>query len=474
MPHTLSGNYTTKKPCCSVLTCAVVLVKLYRTTNEDKYLKLAQYFIDRRGQKPSIFETELADLPAEDTRLNQHYFLRTGTFDSSDFQDHLPVREQETAVGHAVRAMYMYSAMVDLGVELDDRSLIEACLRLWDDVYHRKMYITGGLGARGEIEGFGPEYKLPNAAAYAETCASVGSIYWNHRLFNLFADGRFMDVIERTLYNGLLSGVSMDGRDFFYVNPLASSGDRHRHEWFACACCPTNMARFIASVGQLIYAQAPGEAYVNLYIAGTGNIDLRTQKVILRQHTNYPWEGTVQIEVHPETTEAFGINLRLPGWCGQYDLQINGRTIDDLSLDKGYIKLIRTWQPGDVIELNLSMPVERVYSNPNVLDNVGKVALERGPLVYCLEGVDHPVALDRIILPKESQLQASHVDDETLGHIVQIQGDALMLVDEDWQGVLYKDRPPTTTPISIKAIPYFAWDNRQPGEMRVWINEFGK
>ena len=449
----------------------LALVKLYRLTGNVKYLDLAKYFLDRRGHRPSVFEEELKDLAPEDSSFNRYVFMRSGRYDGSYAQDHLPVREQEEAVGHAVRAIYMYAAMVDAGAEAGDDGLIEAALKLWDDVYRRKMYITGGIGARPEIEGFGDPYQLPNDTAYAETCAAIASILWNHRLFNFFGEGRFMDVIERTLYNGFLSGISLDGRRFFYDNVLASNGKTHRKDWYFCACCPTNIVRFLGSMGQLVYSCGDGEVYVNLYVAGTGQTTVNGQQVVVKQQTNYPWEGAVKIEVHPERREEFTICLRIPGWCREYGLRINGSPVDNGTTEDGYVKLRRAWQSKDLIEVDLAMPVERVYAHPNVEANVGKVAIQRGPVVYCLEEVDQSTSLERILLPKDSPLEASFERDGVLGELVKVRGEAVMVLDEDWSENLYRTQPSKVAPVTITAIPYYAWDNRASGAMRVWINE---
>ncbi len=446
----------------------LALVKLYRVTGNRKYLELSKFFIDQRGQKPSVFQRELEHLSDEDSRLNRYFFDKNG-FDTSYCQDHLPVREQSEAVGHAVRAMYLYCGMADVAVETGDEALLRACRRLWNDVVNKKMYITGGVGSSRLNEGFTQAYDLPNKDAYAETCAAIALIFWSQRMLQIEADSRYADIMERALYNGALSGISLDGQKFFYVNPLASDGGHHRQEWFGCACCPPNIARLIASLGSYIYSESAEDLYVHLYISGHADLNIAGTSVRISQRSDYPWDGDIQIEVEPDKAAEFGLNLRIPGWCRKASLALNGAEMDISSIcNAGYVRIHRKWQPGDMVRLNLDMPVERVVAHPNVAENLGHVALSRGPIVFCLEEADNPVPLQRIILPRDAKLTAVF-DEQLLGGVVKIQGEALLIDDTDWGDELYRFNPTAVRPYSFTAVPYYAWDHRTPGQMRVWI-----
>src|SRR6266581_4363933 len=384
-------------------------------------------------------------------------------------QSHLPVREQSEVVGHAVRAMYLYSAMADLARELGDYTLFQACTRLWNHLCTKRMYITGGIGSSWQNEGLTRDYDLPNESAYAEACAAIGLILWSHRMLQLDCDGRYTDVLERVLYNGMLSGVSLDGHKFFYENPLASPGNHHRQEWYDCACCPPNIARLLASLGQYIYASNDTEVVVHLYIQSSVRLALDGREITVRQETTYPWDGMITIQLGMDESTVFGLNLRIPGWCRTARLSVNGDSLDLTEhIAKGYARVERLWHPGDHVVLALDMPIERVYAHPNVRQDTGCVALQRGPLVYCLEAVDHTVPLHRIILPRTEDL-ASHFEPGVLGGIVVITGSAQAAGDTDWEGMLYRSWPATAHPCAITAIPYYAWDNRTPGGMRVWL-----
>jgi DUF1680 family protein len=445
----------------------LALVKLYHTTGEERYLKLGQFFLNQRGQKPSYFKKELNKLnPGAGDRFNPEYC-----------QDHLPVREQSEVVGHAVRAMYLYCGMADAANETGDQALLDACERLWDNVCRKRMYVTGGIGPSRHNEGFTADYDLPNESAYAETCAAIGLAFWNHRLLQSQGDSRFADVMERALYNGTISGVSLGGRKFFYVNPLESRGNHHRQDWFGCACCPPNIARLIASIGGYIYSQAERDAYVHLYIQGSGTLNVGGKKVVLRQETDYPWDGRIRISVNPESPAAFGLNLRIPGWSRNATLIVNGEAVDveaakanggSTSVERGYARTEREWKAGDEVELVLPMPVQRIEANPAVRQDAGCVALQRGPVVYCLEQVDNPAPLHRIVLPRDAELKPCF-EVNLLGGITVIRGEALVVDDSDWDDALYRAEPAKLKPSEITAIPYYAWDNREPGEMRVWI-----
>ena len=447
----------------------LALVKLYRVTGERRYLHLSRFFLDQRGQKPSFFVKEMERLSPEDAALNRHFFQRGDTYDTQYVQDHLPVREQSDVVGHAVRATYMICGMVDVGLELGDKALIDAAYRLWESACQRRMYITGGIGSHRANEGFTCDYDLPNETAYAETCAAIGLVFWNHRMLHVQPDGRFADVMERALYNGVISGVSLDGERFFYENPLESRGDHHRQDWFGCSCCPPNIARLLASLGGYIYSEALDAIFVHLYIGGSARFRLGATGVTLRQESRYPWDGRIRLTLEPDRQASFDLALRIPGWCRSYRVTVNGQDASGVgSIDKGYLYLRRHWRRGDVVELELDMPVERVYAHPAVRQTAGCVALQRGPVVYCLEGVDNPFPLHQVALPSESRLEATFEPD-LLGGVVTLRGEALL--DEESGGDLYRTTPPARRPVRIKAVPYATWDNREPGPMRVWIRE---
>ena len=443
----------------------LALVKLYRVTGEKRYLHLSQYFIDERGRQPHYFDIE-ARLRGEDPAAFQHKIYEYN-------QSHLPVREQREVVGHAVRAMYLYSAMADLARELHDQSLFDADQRLWNHLCTTRLYITGGLGPSRHNEGFTADYDLPNETAYAETCAAIGLVFWNHRMLQLDCEARYADMLERALYNCVLSGVSLDGQKFFYENPLASLGTHHRQEWFWVACCPPNIARLLASLGEYIYAVNDKDLVVHLYIQSTAQMTVGGREVTVRQETTYPWDGTITLRLGMDEPSMFGLRLRIPGWCRNAQLKVNGDAFDIAShLEQGYVRVERVWQADDRVELELAMPVERMYAHPNVRQDAGCVVLQRGPLVYCLEGADNKVPLHRIVVPRTAEL-ASHFGPDVLGGVTVVSGNALAEEDTDWTGTLYRSWPASLQPGAITAIPYYAWDNRQPGEMRVWLREGG-
>jgi DUF1680 family protein len=416
----------------------LALIKLYRATKQKRYLKLAQFFLDVRGRK-------------DKRRLFGEYA-----------QDHKPVRQQSEVVGHAVRAMYLYCGMADAAAITGDKELLAALEKIWHDVVERKMYLTGGIGPSARNEGFTVPYDLPNDSAYCETCAAIGMALWNQRLFLLSGDGKYADVLEREVYNGLLSGVSLSGERFFYVNPLASIGRHHRVPWFGCSCCPTNLVRYLPAMGERIWAHRDNAVWSVLYVGNTATVPLKDGKVKLTERTKYPWEGDIEIVVEPEKSFAFELNLRVPGWCPQGPtLTVNGKKTA-AQVERGYIHLKRIWNKGDVICFSLPMPVQRVYADPRVQADVGRVALQRGPIVYCLEGVDNAGRVRNLCLPKEAKLSAKF-DKNLLGGVVVIEGEAL--------AVSRVEERLTTKPVAFRAVPYFAWDNREPGQMIVWIAE---
>ncbi|MGH2523049.1 MAG: glycoside hydrolase family 127 protein, partial [Anaerolineales bacterium] len=447
----------------------LALVKLHQATGEPRYLKLAQYFVDERGQQPHYFDFE-AEARGADPRA--YHF---GGYDY--MQAHRPVREQTVVTGHAVRAMYLYSAMADLAAaratrETGDESLWAACEQLWRSVCEERMYLTGGIGPSASNEGFTFAYDLPDETAYAETCAAVGMVFWNHRLLQLTGDGKYADVMERALYNGSISGVSLDGRTFFYENPLASRGDHHRQDWFDCACCPPNIARLIASAGGYFYSTHEDGLWVHLYASGEARVTVKDAEITVRQTTNYPWDGAVEIALHPDQPQTFTLNLRIPGWCEAFTVSVNGTPVTSPATQQGYLRLARreAWRAGDVVTLNLAMPAQFVRANPAARHMLGRVALQRGPIVYCLEEADNLITpLDRIVLTtSDSAMQPEHRPD-LLGGVTVLRGDALALDNRDWEGRLYRAQADSYRPVEITAVPYCVWDNREPGEMRVWL-----
>jgi DUF1680 family protein len=329
--------------------------------------------------------------------------------------------------------------------------------------------VTGALGASSANEGFTTDYDLPNLAAYAETCAAIGLVLWSQRMLQLDVRSRYADVLEQALYNGVLSGVSFDGTSFFYVNPLESRGAYHRQPWYKCACCPPNLARLFLSLGQYLYTVNEHEIIVHLYAQSTSTITLGTRQVILHQRTNYPWDGTIQIEVETVEPLEFDLYLRIPGWCQAARLLLADQEIP-LDLHNGYARVRRLWKSGDSVVLHLSMPVERIYAHPAVRAASSSVALRRGPLVYCLEAADHPVPLHQLRLSRQTPLEA-HFAPQMLGGLTLIQGTAAALVSEDWQDTLYRTTPPITREQKLTALPYYAWGHREIGEMLVWIQE---
>jgi DUF1680 family protein len=440
----------------------LALVRLAHVTNQPRYLELARYFIEERGQQPHYYDIE-ARARGEDPAA---FWAKTYEYN----QSHVPVREQQSATGHAVRAMYLYAAMADIANETGDASLYEACERLWHSVCEQRMYVTGAIGPSASNEGFTTPYDLPDESAYAETCASVGMVYWNHRMLLSGGDGRYADVLERSLYNGCLSGVSLDGLRFFYDNPLASRGQKQRSDWFDCACCPLNIARLIASVGGYFYATGSADLWVHLYGANNAQMTIDGVAVNVEQQGDFPWSGDIQLRLNPAQPTAFAVHLRIPEWCPGFAVRVNGIPID-VEVERGYARVDRVWQVGDQVDLELAMPVLRLHANPQVRSTLGRTALQRGPIVYCLEGNDNlSIPLDRIVLPWDAEVLPEH-HPGLLGGVTVLHGQALVDDKDHWGRRLYRTEPPTRTPIELLAIPYCVWANREPNEMQVWIRE---
>ncbi len=439
----------------------LALVRLYRHTGRRKYLDLAAYFIDERGQFPHYFDLEASER-GEDPG---DYWAKTHAYT----QSHCPVRQQKSVVGHAVRAMYLYSGMADLAAETGDRSLLMTLQSLWEDLTKHKLYLTGGIGPSRENEGFTSDYDLPNQSAYAETCAAIGLVFWAHRMLQLDLDSRYADVMERTLYNGLLGGVSLSGDRFFYENPLSSDGEHHRQPFFACSCCPPNINRFLPTIGRYLYSVGPDEIDVHLYVQSRAEVDLGFGPLTIRQQTDYPWDGVVCFEFDCRARRTFTLRLRKPGWCHLGQIYLNGRDmLAEVKFERGYFVLSREWRPGDQLRLQWAMPAELVYPHPEIQADVGKAALMRGPLVYCLEAVDQKVPLDRLFFTGTGSFNSEFRPDVLEGVVV-VGGQAKRVDVNDWGPELYRRRPPEFHPVPFRAVPYYAWDNRQAGAMRVWL-----
>ena len=405
----------------------LALVKLYQTTQEQKYLDFAYWLLEERGHGHGTMGDE-------------------GKWNPVYYQDIVPVRQLTDISGHAVRCMYLYCGMADVAALKNDTGYIAAMDRLWDDVVHRNMYITGGIGSSHDNEGFTEDYDLPNLDAYCETCASVGMVLWNQRMNQLTGDSKYIDVLERSLYNGALAGISLGGDRFFYVNPLESKGDHHRQEWYGCACCPSQLSRFLPSIGNYIYASSDDALWVNLYIGNTGQIRIGETDILLTQETDYPWDGSVKLTISTSQPLEKEIRLRIPDWCKTYDLSINGKKIN-VPKEKGYA-VIKDWKSQDVIALDMDMPVEIVAADPHVKENFDKRAIQRGPLVYCMEEIDNPEYFDQIQLSPSTTFQTAFVSDILNGiKTIKTNGRAQ----------------------SATFIPYYAWDNRKAGKMWVWI-----
>ncbi|TPN67336.1 glycoside hydrolase family 127 protein [Mesorhizobium sp. B1-1-1] len=452
-----------KKGYCGHEEIELALVKLARVTGENKYMELAKYFIEQRGQQPHYFDEEAR---ARGTDPKAYHFK---TYEYS--QSHIPVREQDKVVGHAVRAMYLYSGMADIATEYGDDSLRVALDRLWDDLTSKNLYITGGLGPSAHNEGFTSDFDLPNESAYAETCAAVGLVFWASRMLGMGPNARYADIMERALYNGSISGLSLDGSLFFYENPLESRGRHNRWKWHRCPCCPPNIGRMVASIGSYFYSLADDALAVHLYGDSTARFDIAGVPVALTQASRYPWDGAVAITIEPQAPVAFTLHLRVPAWSAGAALKVNGETVklEDVTSD-GYAAIRRTWKKGDSVRLDLEMPIERLYANPQVRQDAGRVALSRGPLIYCVEATDNDGSLHRIALPRTASIEA-HDEPDLLGGVVALSTTALADTDEGWQNGLYRTDPPAARQTRLTAIPYFAWDNREPGEMLVWLRD---
>ena len=441
----------------------LALVKLYRLTGDRRRLDLAAYFIDERGHQPPHYFTEEALARGDDPA---NYWA--GTYEYN--QSHLPVREQTRVVGHAVRAMYMASGMADLAFELHDEGLKRACEALWRDVTTAQMYVTAGLGPEKTNEGFTEPYDLPNETAYAETCASVALIFWAQRMLHLDLDGRYADVMELALFNGALTGLARDGEHYFYSNPLESRGQHRRWAWHVCPCCTMNVSRLVASVAGYAVSISEGGAAFHLYGGFETTATLAGVKVALRETSAYPWSGEVRIDIDPEAPAAFDLKLRIPGWAKDATAAVNGETIAVLPVN-GYATIRRQWRKGDAVTLDLKMQAERLYAHPNVRMDVGRAALRRGPLIYCVEEADNPGGpVQSLALPRSATIDAGWRPD-LFGGVMTLNASAKRLAPGNAAAALYSTEPPAAENAALVALPYHLWANRAPGSMQVWVAE---
>lgn len=462
----------------------LALVKLYRTTGVERYLRLGKYFLDERGKQPYFFEQEALahGRDPEDggpKGILGKSFLSKGPY--ALFQSHLPLREQDTAEGHAVRLMYMCSGAADVAVESGDQTLLDACRTLWNSVTRKRMYVTGGVGAQDVSERFSFDYQLPNESAYNETCASIGLVMWASRMLQAGADREYGDIMERALYNGVISGISLSGDRFFYANHLASHpgvyGDRivtnprmlpERQDWFPVSCCPTNLARLTESIGGYIYSASQDTVYVHLFIDSTVRLRVGSAQIRIEQKTEYPWDPGIALTISSPSSARFRVAVRIPAWCRKAQACVNGEAIDAGALEKGYLYIDRVWGMDDRIDLTLSMEPLLLEANPAVRMDCGKVAIQYGPIIYCLEEADNGKNLFDITLTPQSVLTA-HFESDLLGGVTVLTGNARRRKQGEWQDALYRSIPSDWESCTITAIPYYTWSNRGAGEMTVWI-----
>ena len=443
------------------------LVKLYRLTGKQAYLNTAKFFIEERGRYRGY------DSTSKDSWKSGAYW-----------QDNVPVVDQEEAEGHAVRAGYLYSAVADVAALTGDDSLLRAVDKIWTNVVNKKMYVQGSVGAIGDGERYGNNYELPNATAYNETCAAIALVYWNYRMFLLHGDSKYMDVLEKSLYNGLISGIGLDGKSFFYTNAMQIKNsfsfpqmEATRSGWFECSCCPTNLARLIPSIPGYMYAVNENNLFINLFISSSADLIVRNKAVQVVQQNNYPWDGALSFTINPKATTTFNLMVRIPGWAQNkampstlYQFQntaaekpvikVNGAVVD-YTITNGYATINRSWKKNDKVEVNLPMEVRRVVANENLKEDIGKVALQRGPLVYCAEWKDNNGKTSNIIMPNEAVF-TTEFRPELLNGVTVLKS-AVPAV------IVNSDENISTVKQSFTAIPYYSWANRGKGEMMVWF-----
>lgn len=455
----------------------LALIRLYYVTKEKRYLSLSEYFLNERGKQPDFF--------VEEAKRRNWSKNNPENGDPFSTQNHLPVRKQKEAVGHSVRAMYLYTAMTMMAVETDDEVLSRAVINLWESTTQKKMYITAGIGSTACGEAFTGEYDLPNDLMYAETCASVGLAFWARCMLETECRGEYADVLERALYNGALSGMQRDGKKFFYVNPLevipGISGVQQeyahvlpeRAAWYPCACCPPNLARLLMSLQRYAWGENETEKiiYSHLYLGG----ELKSRigsGLKISVASNYPWEGRMEylIQISPDEEQEFTFALRIPSWCKKYNIQLNNENVEG-RLKNGYIYLKRCWKNGDRIILDIDMRIRRVYANEHVRQDIGLAALMRGPVCYCFEEVDNGSELFRIYLDSDTKAIAHEREDEILGRYTSLTMHAQKILTEE--KTLYSEEEPAFQDMTVTAVPYFLWGNRGKGEMRVWMHKRG-
>jgi hypothetical protein len=446
------------------------LVKLYRITGEKKYLQTAKYFIEERGR----------DVHYDSTSTDE---WKNGMY----WQDNIPVVDQTEAEGHAVRAGYLYSAMADVAALTGDSLLLNAVDKIWNNVVGKKMYVQGGVGAIGDGERFGDNYQLPNSTAYNETCAAIAQVFWNERMFLLHGDSKYIDVLEKTLYNGLISGIGLDGKSFFYTNAMQVTNsfihpdlEKARSGWFPCSCCPTNLVRLLPSVPGYIYAQKDNEIYTNLFITCDATLSVSGKPVEIHQQNNYPWDGDLKFTVNPKKSFAFSMLIRIPGWARniampsdlysfennsdeKVSISINGKKVS-YSMKNGYAVLERKWEKNDVIEVKLPMQVRRVVANSKVKNDIGRVALQRGPIMYCGEWIDNNGKASNVIMPANTEFETSYNPDLLKGIETLHAEVPAVIIKNDGKSI-------QTHVQKFTAIPYYAWANRGAGEMMLWFPE---
>jgi len=443
----------------------MALVRLYDVTGDSKYLELSKYFVDQRGQRPYYFDSETDHIPAPADMDKERYAYN---------QAHKPVREQTEAVGHAVRAVYLYSGMADVARLTEDEGLLKACDRLFDNITKKRMYVTGGIGSTHMGEAFTLDYDLPNDTAYAETCASIGLIFYARRMLQIKPDRKYADVMERALYNGVLSGMALDGKSFFYVNPLEVTPENcikderkyHvksvRQKWFGCACCPPNIARLLSSIVSYAYSENENTLFAHLYIGGTITKKFQTGSVDFTIESNFPWNGEVKIKAMTETSVTGTLALRVPGWCKEIP------DIPDVEFKDGYLYVTKDWKNGDELILNFPMEIRILMANTNVRENSGKLCVTRGPIVYCLEEIDNGKNLQNLLLETDKPIRTETIDIKGVTmNCIKARG--LRVRDTETDELYPEYKPVETIPVTLTFVPYYAWNNRGEGEMTVWM-----
>jgi uncharacterized protein len=443
------------------------LVKLYRITGKKEYLITAKYFVEERGHFKGY------DASSKDPWKNGSYW-----------QDHIPVVDQDEAIGHAVRAGYLYSAVADVAALTGDSKMVKAIDSIWSNVVTKKIYVQGGVGAIGDGERFGENYELPNASAYNETCAAIANVYWNHRMFLLHGDSKYIDILEKSLYNGLISGVGMDGNSFFYTNAMEIKSifqhrdmEATRSGWFTCSCCPTNVTRLIPSVPGYVYAQKNDDVFVNLFMNSTAELTVNKKSVQIQQQNNYPWDGKLTFAINPKSATNFNLKIRIPGWAQNkalpsnlytfegttipVSISINGNPVE-IALDHGYAVLTKIWKKGDVVEVNLPMEVRKIVANSKIADDQNKIALQRGPLIYCAEWPDNFGRTSNLFLPEETKFK-TEFQPSLLQGVTVLKSEALALI------VSPEGNNVSTIKQAFTAIPYYSWAHRGKGEMEIWF-----